>query len=280
MSDEEVDDNSKTDREYVLNAFVKKGAKRRKVNIDKWKDNVRKSNRQSGLAYESKKSKLVVSSKSFHVVNKCCNTSCFQILGRSEQNDIFTSFYNDQNKEAQDTYLDGCMALKHSENKKVTVEPKVVRANTWLFNLKKSGMEVPICREFLKEVLQITVKRLRVIQSKILKNLSFSKKRGKHGKQRILKEDVWKLAMQHLQSIPHRKSHYTTVTMLRFCSWLSKSQNVSIIHLYPVRGHSFDQFDRNFVMMKSYIKKEECIEMTPYLENIVTCRQNPSLPLN
>ncbi|KAG8285295.1 hypothetical protein J6590_083143 [Homalodisca vitripennis] len=121
--------------------------------------------------------------------------------------------------------------------------------------------------------------------------------------------------MDHLQSIPHRGSHYTTrtnrlyfdnpslspkilfslfqeyyeeksdaagelnknITMLRFCSWLSKTLKVAITHLYPVRGHSFGQCDRNFGIMKSSIKKKETIEtMKPYLENIITCRDNPS----
>ncbi|KAJ8883174.1 hypothetical protein PR048_015014, partial [Dryococelus australis] len=67
-----------------------------------------------------------------------------------------------------------------------------------------------------------------------------------------------------------------TATMLRFCSWLSKTLGVPITHLYPVRYHLFGQCDRNFVIMKPNIKKTESIEtLKPYLENTATCREKP-----
>lgn len=47
--------------------------------------------------------------------------------------------------------------------------------------------------------------------------------------------------------------------------------------MFPVRGHSFGQCDRNFVLMKSGIKKQTEIEtQEPYLENISLCRKIPS----
>ncbi|KAJ8876502.1 hypothetical protein PR048_020947 [Dryococelus australis] len=56
--------------------------------------------------------------------------------------------------------------------------------------------------------------------------------------------------------------------MLRFCSWLSKTLGVPITQLYPVRGHSFGQCDRNFGIVKYNTLK-------PYLENITTCQDKP-----
>lgn len=104
------------------------------------------------------------------------------------------------------------MELQQTENRKVTIDPKMVRGHAWLFHAKKNGIEVSICRAFLIQVHQVSVKRIRVLQFKILQNLSFSEKRGKHGKQRKLEEDVWQLTMDYLQSIPHYQSHYTTHT--------------------------------------------------------------------
>ena len=66
-------------------------------------------------------------------------------------------------------------------------------------------------------------------------------------------------------------------TMMRFCSWLSKLYHVDIIHLFPVRGHSFGQCGRNFRVMKSTIKEKEEIELPQgYLEKIIMLRGNPS----
>ena len=65
--------------------------------------------------------------------------------------------------------------------------------------------------------------------------------------------------------------------MLRFCLWLSITFRVEVVHMFPVRGHSFGQCDRNFGLIKSKLKNKPQIE-TPelYLESIVECRQNPS----
>lgn len=50
-----------------------------------------------------------------------------------------------------------------------------------------------------------------------------------------------------------------------------------MIHLYPIRGHSFSQCDRNFGLVRSKIKRREVIGSTSlWLEAIVTCRENPS----
>lgn len=43
-------------------------------------------------------------------------------------------------------------------------------------------------------------------------------------------------------------------TFLRFCSYLAKSLNVEVMHIFPVRGHSFGQCDRNFRVIRNYEK--------------------------
>ena len=68
--------------------------------------------------------------------------------------------------------------------------------------------------------------------------------------------------------------------MVSFCLWCSRVFNVEIIHLFPVREHSFGQCDRNFGIVRSYLKKEETISTAKkYLEAMVLRRENPS-PFN
>lgn len=66
-------------------------------------------------------------------------------------------------------------------------------------------------------------------------------------------------------------------TMTRFCSFFARLHNIEITHLFPVRGHSFGQCDRNFGLMKTRIKRLATVE-TPmiYLTEMVQCRSHPS----
>ena len=64
------------------------------------------------------------------------------------------------------------------------------------------------------------------------------------------------------------------ITITKFCSWFSRVHNLSIVQLFPVRGHSFSQCDRNFGLIRASIKKREIIGTAkPYLEAMVLARK-------
>lgn len=66
-------------------------------------------------------------------------------------------------------------------------------------------------------------------------------------------------------------------TVLKYCSWFSKTNNLLMLQLFPVRGHSFSQCDRNFGIVRNFIKKKEVIgSAKPWLEAIALSRTNPS----
>lgn len=66
-------------------------------------------------------------------------------------------------------------------------------------------------------------------------------------------------------------------TIIKFCSWFSRVFDVEIVQLFPVRGHSFTQCDRNFGLVRSHIKKREVIGTAkPWLVAMVHARHNPS----
>lgn len=66
-------------------------------------------------------------------------------------------------------------------------------------------------------------------------------------------------------------------TVVRFCSWLSVTFNITIIHIFPIRGHSYCQCDRNFGCYGTILKRKEIVE-TPseYLEIMRSARAKPS----
>lgn len=66
-------------------------------------------------------------------------------------------------------------------------------------------------------------------------------------------------------------------TLLRFCSYLSKSYNVEVLQIFPVRGHSFGQCDRDFGVIRNALRKLENIEVPHvYIDRIAGSRTNPS----
>lgn len=46
-------------------------------------------------------------------------------------------------------------------------------------------------------------------------------------------------------------------TVIRFCSWLSAKSNKKITHIFPIRGHSYCQCDRNFGNYGTILKKKQ-----------------------
>lgn len=66
-------------------------------------------------------------------------------------------------------------------------------------------------------------------------------------------------------------------TLLRFCLWIARMYSVEITHMYPVRGHSFGQYDWNFVVIRNSLRKVETVTHPKgYYERIVLSRENPS----
>lgn len=66
------------------------------------------------------------------------------------------------------------------------------------------------------------------------------------------------------------------IFVVKFCAYIAVEFNVIVEHLFPVRGHSFSQCDRNFGVIRKSLKKYETIGTAKlYLEAIVTCRSTP-----
>lgn len=65
--------------------------------------------------------------------------------------------------------------------------------------------------------------------------------------------------------------------MSSFCTWFAYTKKINITQLFPVRGHSYGQCDRNFGILGNKLKKIENIYcLDEYINIFKTCRQNPS----
>lgn len=52
--------------------------------------------------------------------------------------------------------------------KRFTLNPKINRSNKWKYVLKVDGIQVEVCRSVIVHFLQVSVKRLRGIQDKLI----------------------------------------------------------------------------------------------------------------
>jgi hypothetical protein len=77
---------------------------------------------------------------------------------------------------------------------------------TRCYNPEDSNLQV--CRKFIMQLFQVSIKRVRVIKCKVTSNESFEEKRGSHlNRSHKINSNVWDLALAHLQTLPHNKSH-------------------------------------------------------------------------
>lgn len=166
-----------------------------------------KRKRVLGQAYTTSNGKPVAA-KVHNVVLRCCNDHCYAKLSAENQIEAFNSFYCGQSKPLQDAYLSRCMEKVVGPRKK-TLCPKKPRENIWSYSIHIGPLKINVCQEFLRSLFLVTVKRLRIIQRKLLNNESFEEQRGSHvNRPRNIPDDVVSLMGEHLKSIPHDESHY------------------------------------------------------------------------
>lgn len=76
-------------RQNILDGFVKKGAKKKIVRQEEWKQTLAKTKRQSGQDYVSKSTGLSVKGKKFTNVSNCCLQKCYGQYSDEVQQRLF-----------------------------------------------------------------------------------------------------------------------------------------------------------------------------------------------
>jgi hypothetical protein len=83
--------------------------------------------------------------------------------------------------------------------KRPTTDPKQNRAYTWMYSLKTEGVVEEVCRKFILQLFQVSIKRVYVTQCKVTSNGSFEEKQGSHlNRSHKIDSNVWDLALAHL----------------------------------------------------------------------------------
>lgn len=177
----------------------------KKINVTR---ETRKIKRQSGKMYVTSAGRDVAA-KSFQVITKCCQEKCFTRLSLDDEKHLFKHFYL-QSKPQQDSLLAQCMKKLNVDRKRLKNNPKVLRACTWEYFVSQNGDRIKSCRTMIQKLFQVSVKRIRVVQKKVIEGDSFIEKRGTHANRpHKLDSNIHDLLKSHLETIPSKKSHYS-----------------------------------------------------------------------
>lgn len=81
------------------------------------------------------------------------------------QESIFNTFWKSDSKTIQDTFLASCVSVKpKTDRSRNKINPKINRVNIWQYSLKNNGMSYPVCLKFLLDLLQLSMKGMRVLR--------------------------------------------------------------------------------------------------------------------
>ncbi|KAJ8882873.1 hypothetical protein PR048_014691, partial [Dryococelus australis] len=141
-----------------------------------------------GEGYVSSSGKEVCAEK-FTLVSECCQKKCYEKVAFEVQKNIYDLFY--------------------SEPQRKTVDSKKPRDHTWTYHIVASGCRIHVCLKFILSLCQVSVKHLRIIKKKLLRNESLEEKRGTHkNRLRNISDDAINMMGEHLSTLPHYESHY------------------------------------------------------------------------
>ncbi|KAG8263431.1 hypothetical protein J6590_033638 [Homalodisca vitripennis] len=161
----------------------------------------------------------------------------------------FDSFYGGQNKSLRDYFL--ASLLKKCESTKVNADQKKPRLHTWEYCVKDGGMSTKVCQKCILSLFKISVKRIRVIQRKLIENVEFQEKRGSHeNRSHKLNGNVLNLMRMHLDIFTSDHTHY--------CGHKSKlryfeNPNLSIKTLFSLLQNYYHE-NNNEVLRLCYVK--------------------------
>lgn len=174
-----------------------------------WKRNVSKARKDSGKSYQNKNG-FVVEAKKLKSISKCCQKNCFQNVPMQDQATFFKSFWDIGNKDAQDQIVVHSL-VPCTPKRRVVNSTFNERISSWKYKISVGCTTFDVCKNFFISLLQISPKRVRIIQQKLnAGQLTIKDMRGKHSNRpHKIKNMVWKMVDEHWASIPSSQSHYS-----------------------------------------------------------------------
>lgn len=169
------------------------------------------------------------------MTSKYCQKHCYKQFDEKLQKQMFENFWRIGVYDKQNYLLFNSMSKKPNKVKKQKKRSEqseqreqseqseqsdqdendqldnIENAKSCKFNyyLMSFGNEVHVCKGFFMSVLQVSQKRIRILQQKILKGLSPDDQRGHNDNRKMILNDIWNFLHQIVDRIPKSYSHYS-----------------------------------------------------------------------
>ncbi len=99
--------------------------------------------------------------------------------------------------------------LERETTKTKSVIAHKTRENFWKYLFKFEGKKTKVYKKFLINLYQISRKRVKTVEKKIIEGSVIADKRGAHPKRSKTNENIWDSMHEFLGLIPSRTSHNT-----------------------------------------------------------------------
>ena len=189
----------------------KKKTRKRKADPTEWKRNKTKVLRNSGQSYNTlNKNKLVQGRQIKMPCDDRCKLKCSIMFTDQDRAAIFKKYWDFADISKQRAFIATLMqeiSPKYTYHK-LNNDGKRRRSNNNAFFFIKDDKKVRVCKIFFISTLGITNRCIRSVITK-RKEGTFEDKRGKHGNQKLVAEDIKNDIRTHIASIPKIESHYT-----------------------------------------------------------------------
>lgn len=215
---------------------TKKGKKKQRRE-EKWKKNIAKELRNTGKSYTSIRTEKVVPERQMKEPCKDnCSFKCqinFTIEQRKQLNE---DYWNLGSIEKQWTFLANstevivpkvrCVKIDSEGNQ---IPSKREHVNAYFF--MSSGKKIRVCKLFFKNTLAINNRPIETALKKKNNNTNIATmkdKRGSHGKQPKINEDLKAGVLSFINAIPKIESHYTRANTTK--QYIDGSKSVADLH--------------------------------------------------
>lgn len=235
---------------------------KRKVNRSEWLKEKAKKKRNSGKSYISPFSHKLIARKKYQSAKKCCLKNCFSQFDDSDQNVMFEGFWKLEDKNKQDTVLLGLLELNDVSKNVKNPKSGKNRSFSITYNVRLHAKKVPVCKQFLMSVFQITESRMKTVINAAKQGLhTVEDKRGKHNRPKKIDETVWNLVKSHWDLFPSTQSHYSLKKSKRK---YYDNTTLNVTKLYTLFKEYYFKETGNLLKMKYKTYHKFFLENSPY----------------
>jgi hypothetical protein len=178
-------------------------SRKRKRQMQKWKKNVRKDQRNTGRSYVNGKSKVVSKRKLGEGCGNSCKRKCQTKLTAENRLETFQAFWSIGNLDRQRQFIASCIDVKPT-NRQTTTHSR--RSNSYKYHVTVSETKVEVCKKFFLALFGISEKFSRNCIAFRTDGIVRPDKRGKY----LRNDDSLKrdFVRDHIKAFPVLPSHY------------------------------------------------------------------------